>query len=142
MTVPVVIVDTGPLVALADADDHDHERCVRWLRNATGRLVVPSTIVAEVCYLLGSRCGAAVEAAFLDSLAAADPFEVIAPAADDYRRMAELVRQYGDFPLGGSDAAVVALAERLDAAEVATLDHRHFSAIRPRHCTAFGLLPF
>lgn len=141
MTGSVVVVDTGPLVALADADDHDHERCVRWLRSSTACLVVPAPIVAEVCYLLGTRCGAAVEAAFLDALGAGDPFELIAPTKDDYRRMAELVRQYGDFPLGGSDASVVALAERLNAYEVATLDRRHFSAIRPRHCTAFTLVP-
>lgn len=71
----------------------------------------------------------------------ADPFEVVAPNEDDYRRMAELVRRYADFPLGGSDAAVVALAERMGAREVATLDHRHFSVVRPRHCDAFVLLP-
>lgn len=141
MSGSVILVDTGPLVALADADDHDHERCAKWLRMSTERLVVPSTIVAEACYLIGSRCGAAVEAAFLESLAAADPFEVTAPMESDYRRTAELVRRYADFPLGGSDAAVVALAERMGAREVATLDRRHFSVVRPRHCDAFILLP-
>jgi uncharacterized protein len=39
------------------------------------------------------------------------------------------------------DASVVAVAERLGLAEVATLDRRHFSAIRPKHVTAFTLLP-
>jgi predicted nucleic acid-binding protein len=141
VTRPVVVVDTGPLVALADADDVDHERCVKWLRACVARLVVPSTIVAEACYLLGSRCGAAVEAAFLETLATGDPFEVMAPSSTDYSRMAELVRAYADFPLGGSDAAVVALAERLRADEVATLDRRHFSVVRPRHCAALVLVP-
>jgi uncharacterized protein len=141
VTGSVILVDAGPLVALADADDRDHQTCVRWLQASTARLVVPSMVVAEVCYLLASRCGPAVEAAFLESLAAGDPFEVVTPAGDDYMRMAELVRRYADFPLGGSDAAVVALAERLDAVDVATLDQRHFSVVRPRHCKAFTLLP-
>ncbi|GAA4684582.1 type II toxin-antitoxin system VapC family toxin [Phytohabitans rumicis] len=141
MTRPVVVVDTGPLVALADRDDADHERCVKWLRLCTSRLVVPSPIVAEVCYLLGGRCGADVEAAFLEALAAREPFEVVAPGPADYLRMAELVRTYADFPLGGSDAAVVALAERLRAVEVATLDRRHFSVVRPRNGVAFVLVP-
>lgn len=52
-----------------------------------------------------------------------------------------LVLQYGDFPLGFVDAAVVAVAERLDVVEIATIDRRHFAAIRPRHVGAFTLLP-
>ncbi|MFC0527005.1 type II toxin-antitoxin system VapC family toxin [Phytohabitans kaempferiae] len=92
MSRPVVVVDTGPLVALADGDDADHERCVKWLRTCTARLVIPSPIVAEACYLLGSRCGAEVEAAFLEALVDNEPFEVVAPGPGDYLRMAELVR--------------------------------------------------
>jgi predicted nucleic acid-binding protein len=55
--------------------------------------------------------------------------------------MAELVRRYADFPLGAADASVVAVAERLETARIATLDHRHFRAVRPAHCDAFELLP-
>jgi len=46
-----------------------------------------------------------------------------------------------DFPLGVVDASVVAVAERLETDTVITLDRRHFSAIRPRHCAHFRLLP-
>ena len=55
--------------------------------------------------------------------------------------MAELVEEYRDFPLGGTDASVIALAERLDASSVVTLDRRHFAAVTPRHSTAFQSLP-
>jgi predicted nucleic acid-binding protein len=55
--------------------------------------------------------------------------------------MAELVETYADFPLGTTDAAVIAVAERLGIIEIATLDHRHFHAVRPRHTDAFTLLP-
>jgi uncharacterized protein len=43
--------------------------------------------------------------------------------------------------LGTVDASVVAAAERLGIAEVATVDRRHFGVIRPRHTEAFTLLP-
>jgi predicted nucleic acid-binding protein len=46
-----------------------------------------------------------------------------------------------DLPLGGTDASVVAAAERLGFEEVATLDHRHFTVVRPSHVEAFTLLP-
>jgi predicted nucleic acid-binding protein len=48
---------------------------------------------------------------------------------------------YADFPLGAADASVVAVAERLGGTRIATLDHRHFRALRPAHCSAFELLP-
>jgi uncharacterized protein len=60
---------------------------------------------------------------------------------DDPQRMADLVEQYADMPLGTVDAAVIAIAERLDIHRIATLDRRHFSVVRPRHTTALTLLP-
>jgi uncharacterized protein len=62
----------------------------------------------------------------------------------DVNRMAELVRQHADLTksgLGGADASIVALAERLRITEVATVDRRHFSVVRPAHCAAFALRP-
>lgn len=55
--------------------------------------------------------------------------------------MAELVTEYADLGLGTTDASVIAIAERLGVSEVATLDHRHFTVVRPRHTRAFTLLP-
>jgi predicted nucleic acid-binding protein len=55
--------------------------------------------------------------------------------------MAGLVETYIDLPLGIVDAAVIAIAERLRLTEIATLDHRHFNVVRPKHVQAFTLLP-
>jgi predicted nucleic acid-binding protein len=55
--------------------------------------------------------------------------------------VAELVEQYAGFPLGGTDASVIALAERLDAPVLVTLDRRHLAAVEPRHREGFDLLP-
>jgi uncharacterized protein len=51
------------------------------------------------------------------------------------------VRTYADLPLGTVDASVIAVAERLRLTEVATLDRRRFTVVRPRHTTALNLLP-
>jgi predicted nucleic acid-binding protein len=55
--------------------------------------------------------------------------------------MAELVRTYKDARLDPADVSVVAIAERLAITHIATLDRRDFSLIRPRHVSAFTLLP-
>ena len=84
--------------------------------------------------------GARAEAEFLRSVRAGQVVMVPLVAAD-LDRMAELVEKYADFPLGLVDASVVAVAERLGAEEIATLDRRDFSAVRPAHVPAFTVLP-
>ena len=77
---------------------------------------------------------------FLQALADGD-FQPVDLHSGDYRRAAQLVQQYADLPLGTTDATVIALAERTGVSEVATLDHRHFTVVRPSHVSAFTLLP-
>jgi uncharacterized protein len=101
---------------------------------------VPATVVAEVGFLLNREAGPRVESLFLRSLADGD-FKTVELTAPDYRRMADLVDQYADLPLGTTDASVIALAERLNVAEIATLDRRHFTVVRPNHVDALELLP-
>jgi uncharacterized protein len=134
----LAVVDAGPLYATADADDQDHEACRSILARADLRPIIPALVVAEATYFVGRRLGARAEAAFLRGL---DGWDVEGPAPEDFERMAELVDTYADFPLGGTDASVIALAERTGAETVITLDRRHFSAVKPRHCEAFQLFP-
>ena len=61
--------------------------------------------------------------------------------ASDRERMVVLAETYADLPLGTVDASIVATAERLGEASVATLDRRHFTVVRPAHVEAFTLLP-
>jgi predicted nucleic acid-binding protein len=51
------------------------------------------------------------------------------------------VDKYADLPLGTVDDSVIAITERLKLTEVATLDRRHFSVVRPDHIPALTLLP-
>jgi uncharacterized protein len=45
------------------------------------------------------------------------------------------------YPGGGTDAIIVALAERLEETDIGTLDRTHFTVVRPRHVEAFNLHP-
>jgi predicted nucleic acid-binding protein len=137
----VIVVDTGVLYALADRDDAHHIACVRWLATARGPLIVPPPVIAEACYLIGRTLGPAAEAAFLDAFGPGQAFTLGTLVEADLTRMATLVRQYADLPLGGTDAAVIATAERLDVTEVATVDLRHFRIVRPRHAVGFKIVP-
>jgi predicted nucleic acid-binding protein len=136
----MLIVDAGPLVAAAATSDRNHKRCLELLSQASRPLVVPALVVTEVAYFLGDRIGQEAEQAFADALR--DGELVVEPVEpSDWIRIAELLEQYSDLPLGIVDASVVAACERLGAEHLATLDRRHFSVVRPRHCTTLRLLP-
>jgi len=103
-------------------------------------MVVPQLVVGEAAYMVSRIGGTTVEVRFLRELEASllsfEPFE---PA--DLVRVADLVETYADLRLGTVDAAVIAIAERVGATTIATLDRRHFTVVRPRHVETFQLVP-
>ncbi len=133
-----LLVDTGFLYALADADDDWHAAARGFLEARPDLLLAPAPILPEVSYLLRRRLGADAEKQFVESVAAAE-IGVEDLVVVDYRRAASLMAAYGE--IGFVDAAVVAVAERLRSKAIATTDRRHFAAIRPRHVEAFELVP-
>ena len=136
----MLIIDAGPLYAAAATQDNDHSRCVELLTHAPRPLLVPELVVTEVSYLLSDRIGPHAELAFAHAIAAG---ELIVEAVLDpeWERVAELMEQYLDLPLGIADASLIALAERHGQKQIASLDHRHLGVVRPRHVTSFTLLP-
>jgi predicted nucleic acid-binding protein len=128
------------LYAYVDADDAHHASSLELLETHPGPLIIPTLVITEVAYLIGTRLGTEPEVRFLGDLAAG-AFTVEPVTAGDWLRIAELVARYRDLPLGTVDASVVAAAERLGIPQVATVDHRHFTVVRPHHVDAFTLLP-
>ena len=135
-----LIVDTGVLLTAADTADPDHHACAELLESTVSELCVSPLVVAEAAYLIGRQLGPVAEAIFLRSIADDEIHLELLNRADLFR-MAELVEVYGDMPLGGTDASVVALAERLGVTLIATHNRRHFSVVRPVHTAAFELAP-
>lgn len=135
-----LICDTGPLLAALDAADPDHGRCARLLTRADEDLVVPALVLAELDYWCSRRLAPEAWLIFLEDVLAG-AYIVEPPTSADLGRCRELQIRYRDLALGVVDASVVALAERLGEVKVATLDQRHFRAVRPAHVEALELLP-
>ena len=133
-----LIVDTGPLVALLDATDPDHERCTDLLQSSAEPRVVPVCVLVEAEYLL--RPWPQAFPALLADFEAGG-LELLDLPARWLLRAGELVDRYRDLPLGLVDATVIAATEMLRETKVATLDHRHFTVVRPAHTPALTLLP-
>lgn len=135
-----LILDTGPVLALLDADDPDHAPCVELVESINEVLVVVAPTLVEVDYWVRKRLTPRVWEIFTEDIErGAYRLENLTPA--DIRRAASLEATYADLSLGFVDAAVITVCERLGERKVATLDQRHFSVVRPRHCPALELLP-
>ena len=135
-----VLADTGVLVSAADSREPLHADCAELLRFHHRQMVMSAPVVAETSWMIESRLGPQAEARFL-GLVTSGEIEVIDLAVADYLRCVELIETYADLGLGLVDASVVTIAERLSIATIATLNHRDFSVVRPRHVEAFELVP-
>lgn len=137
---PQILVDTGPLYAMADRDDDWHLRIIRFLERSRDELVIPVTVLPEAAYLLAAHLGAEAERKLVQSIVSGE-MAVEELTLQDLRRTLELLRRYEDARIGFVDATVIAIAERLKVPRLLTTDRRDFSLVRPRHCKEFELLP-
>ncbi len=105
-----IICDTGPLYALADRDDEHHGAVVEAVSTAREPLIVPGSVVPEVCYLLLSRLGPDAELGFLRSLARQELMQEH-PSKQDFERIVEILEHYQEARFGMVDASIMAMAE-------------------------------
>jgi len=138
--IDAVILDTGIIFALADEKDAWHKRSVDFLTDFNGKLIIPSTVIPEACYLLNTFLGQSAEIKFINSLMnreiTIEHFTIV-----DLARCIEVLTKYKDHNIGLVDASLIAISERLKATKILTTDRKHFSIIKPNHCNLFTLLP-
>lgn len=134
------ILDTSFLFALTDQSDRNHQRVLAVAQSVNESLVLPVVVLPEVCYLIASRLGHHAMRRFVSSMTS-DVVQVEPVIPEDLIRVHEVLEQYADSQLDFTDAAIVAIAERLNITRIYTLDRRDFSLIRPIHCDYFELFP-
>ena len=135
-----LVLDTGPIVALLDASDPAHERCVAMVEEVGEDLVVPALVLVEVNYWLVKLYGAAPWQTFVEDIANG-AYRLHHLNESDLVRTTEIESKYESLDLGLVDAGVMVTCERLREPKVATLDRRDFAVVRPAHCDSLTLLP-
>ncbi len=120
--------------------DDAHTDCAVLLNDAFERRVVPSPVLVELEFWCAKSLPPGAFCGVLEEIDERRLFvEGLVP--EDYRRAKQLLETYADLRVGFVDVAVLAVVERLREPKLATLDHRHFSVMRPRHVKALELLP-
>lgn len=123
-----VVVDTGPLVAYFDRDDHDHRRVHGWFaaHAAQHRLLSTESVVTEVTHMLDFNV--AVQAAFVAWAGIALSIRAVPQPA--YDEISQWMRRYENAPMDFADATVLWLYRATPDARILTLDERGFGVFR------------
>ena len=135
----MILADTSGLLALLDEGEPRHADVCAAIEAHPGLLLTIDLVLAETDFLLRSRLGSAAGGAFLEQVCAGalqrEPLD-----SSDLVRAAAILDQDEDQAFGLTDAALMAVAERLSA-PVLTLDRRHLGVFRDRRGAALTLLP-
>ncbi len=124
----MIVADTGAIVALIDRDDKHHDALVALFEADPSAWVLPWAILPEVDYLLARYLGPAVATAFMSDVASG-AFAVEWGSDADVVRALEIRETYHALDLGLVDSTVAAIAERMRASAIATVDLRDFGAM-------------
>ena len=131
----MIVADTGALVALFDRSDRHHDAVRRLYEADPDHWVLPWAILPEVDYLTATHLGPRAQDLWLADLASG-AFSVEWGRPDDLAVAERICRRYKNLRVGLVDGVVIAVAERLRATAIVTLDLKHLGAIaikgRPR----------
>lgn len=125
----MIIADTGAIVALVDRSDRHHRALRRLYESEPEAWALPWAILPEVDYLVGAHVGARAQKAFVADLADG-AFNVVWGDERDLDEAQRFCQAYPKLRMGLVDAVVMATAVRMKASAIATLDVRHFGAVR------------
>jgi uncharacterized protein len=134
----LILVDAGPLVALIDADDQHHAKCVSTLQSLREPLASVWPPVTEAMYLLADVPKAQDS---LWEMLERGAFNILPLYSADVPRMRELMRKYADRQMDFADAALVRVAEREGIHKIFTIDREDFSVYRLHNRVRLVLLP-
>lgn len=133
-----ILLDTGVVVALVNAADPDHARCVAVWGELRAQIVTVEGVLVEATHLL-RRAPGGPEAAIKLVLGAGVRF--VPPTEARLVRGMALMSTYRDIPMDLVDALLVVSAEELNIAETLSLDRRGFNAYRASGRRGFKVLP-
>lgn len=117
----MTLTDAGPLVALIDADEADHEVCRLVLAGLRLPLLTTWPAFTEAMYML-SRAGGRAGQEALWKLTLSGRLDIAVLSRPALERSSRLMAKYADLPMDLADATLVALAEETRDRRMFTLD--------------------
>ncbi|MGA9875112.1 MAG: PIN domain-containing protein [Solirubrobacteraceae bacterium] len=125
----MIVLDTSVALAFMDRRDTDHEFVRAWMEEIEDELVTTPLVVAELDHLVSRQGGATAAKALREDFKRGA--YVVEWWSSALRESIAVAERYTSMELGLTDASLISLAARVKTVEIATLDERHFRAVRP-----------
>jgi uncharacterized protein len=135
----VILCDTGPLVAIINANDPEHLRCRTMASRLKGPLATTEACLTEALYMLGRATGWRGQEA-LWRLVGAATLQILTPPADGPMRAQSYMNRFRDLPCDYADATLLVVSEDSKIRQVFTLDG-HFHAYRLIDGSSLDVIP-
>ncbi len=132
-----LILDTGPLVALLNEDEDQHQSCVEFFKSFRGILLSTEAVLTESLYLLSDRLSHQKKCMEM----VLSVVQMIPASHKSLERSLSLMEKYQDIPMDFADATLVALAEEVELGDIFTLDRRGFETYRWGRSRSFTIYP-
>lgn len=135
----MILVDTGPLVAIIDRGEADHQACLEALSSLAAPMLTTWPAFTEAIYLLGAAGGRLAQDALWKLVQRGD-LRIVELDRHGRERSRELMKKYRDRPMDLADATLVAAAEAIDTSRIFTLDS-DFHVYRLKDKKSFEVIP-
>jgi len=134
------IIDTSAIISLVDRSSEHHHSLADIINKDDYRLIIPSPVIPEACYMLNKKFGISVEIKFIEEIISVN-FHIEIIKFLDLARIVEILKKYNNLDIGYVDGAIVAIAERLKINRIFTLDRKHFNSLIPLGFDYFEIYP-
>ena len=134
----MILLDTGPIVALFDRSDKFHNVCHDVLKTIKSPVVTTIPVLTEAFYLLSFSSKIQDD---LWEFIIQSNMQIYNLEKSRLKACRESMKKYHDLPMDFADASLVAVAEAENIHTVFTLDHKDFSVYRTKLKKSFKLLP-
>jgi predicted nucleic acid-binding protein len=135
-----ILIDTNFLLAAIFPNDANHLKARKTIQTLDPTFsIVPAPVLQEFFYMTTVRLNFAQAVNYLEQVQRTG-FDIQPLVQEDRKRMIEILRRYASSAFDYTDAAIMALSERLNITQVYTFDRRDFTVFRPKHCDYLELL--
>ena len=135
-----VLLDGSVVVAAADIADLNHAAAVAWFERVDEPLFITPFTLSDLDHVLQRELGATATLAVVDTVVRG-AIRLVAATPADLARAAVLMSEAAEHRPRLTEAALVAIAERLDIRRIGTFDRRPIAIFKPRHVRSFDLEP-
>lgn len=135
------LIDTNFLLAVIFPNDANHSKALKAIQSLdSSQAIIPAPVLSELFYMATVRLNFNEAVNYLEQVHKAG-FNFQPLVDEDRSRMIEIMRQYASASFDYTDAAIMALSERLNITQIYTFDRRDFTVFRPKHRDYLELLP-